>query len=408
MLLVGIDWAEREHAACVLASSGSVLRRLKVAHSPAGVRVLQAAVAAHEAEPAQVLVAIERPDGLLVEALLAAGYTVYALNPKAVERYRGRTRTSGAKSDPADAELLARVLLTDRERHAPLLPSSPQAEEVRWLARQDERASRDQRRRLNRLRQDLLESFPQAVSAFEDLGGVCALEFLARWPSLAAARRLRLGQLTSFLRQHCHSRPDAAAARIHAALHAEALPVPSSRARAASGAIGLAVQQLLLLHRQRRAWATRLSELLEGPTAHPDGEVLLSLPGLAVVLAARVLGEMGDRHERFPTPAALQCYAGTAPVTRASGRLRVVTLRRSCNRALQQAVLGWAYCSIPRSAWAKSVYDQQRARGNSHAAALRVVGNRWLEVLHHLLSTHQRYDAAVHEQHRQPRLPRAA
>ena len=142
MLLVGIDWAEAEHAACLLAPTGQVLRRLKVAHTPSGLRALQAAIAAHAAEPAEVLVAIERPDGLLVEALLAAGYTVYAPNPKAVERYRGRTRTSGAKTDPADAELLARLLLTDRDRHAPLLPSSPQAEEIRWLARQDERASR--------------------------------------------------------------------------------------------------------------------------------------------------------------------------------------------------------------------------------------------------------------------------
>jgi transposase len=409
MLLVGIDWAEREHAACLLASSGQVLQRLKVAHSPDGLRRLQAAIATHAAERSAVVVAIERPDGLLVEALLAAGYTIYALNPKAVERYRGRTRTSGAKSDPADAELLARVLLTDRERHTPLLPSSPQAQEVRLVARQDERASRDQRRLVNRLRQDLLESFPQITSAFDDLGSVCALEFLVRWPSLEAARRLSLAQLTSFLRSHCHSRPDVAAARIQAALHAEALAVPSYRVRAISGGISLAVQQLLLLHRQRQAWRTRLAELLDGPGAHPDGEVLLSLPGLAVVLAARVLGEIGDRRERFATPAALQCYAGTAPVTRASGRLRVVTLRRSGNRQLQQAVLGWAYCSIPRSAWAKSVYEQQRAKGNSHAAALRVVANRWLEVLHHLLASQQRYDAAVHEHNRQrSRLPQVA
>ena len=122
MLLVGIDWAEAEHAACLLTPDGVPIRRLAVSHTPAGIRRLRDAIAAVEPDAAAVLVAIERPDGLLVEALLTAGYTVYALNPKAVERYRGRTRTSGAKTDPADAELLARILLTDRDRHRPLRP----------------------------------------------------------------------------------------------------------------------------------------------------------------------------------------------------------------------------------------------------------------------------------------------
>jgi len=135
MLLVGIDWAETQHAACLLMPTGTALQRLPVPHTPAGLRHLQEVIAEAEPDPVAVLVAIERPDGLLVEALLAAGYTVYALNPKVVERYRGPTRTTGAKSDPADAELLARILLTDRDRHRPLQPSSAQLEEIRLFAR---------------------------------------------------------------------------------------------------------------------------------------------------------------------------------------------------------------------------------------------------------------------------------
>jgi transposase len=187
MLLVGIDWAETEHAACLLDERGQAVQRLRVAHTPAGLRRLHAAIAAAEPGSAQVLVALERAHGLLVGSLLEAGYTVYALNPKSVERYRGRARTSGAKTDPADAELLARILLTDRDRHRPLRPSSPLAEEVRSLARDDERAARDQRRLINRLRQDLLEVFPQALVAFPQLAAVSALAFLARWPAAAAA-----------------------------------------------------------------------------------------------------------------------------------------------------------------------------------------------------------------------------
>jgi transposase len=400
MLFVGVDWAEAQHAVCLMDPGGTVVRRLRIAHSTAGLARLREAIAAVEAEPTAVLIAVERSDGLLVEALLDAGYVVYALNPKAVDRYRERTRLAGGKTDPADAELLARILVTDRDRHQPLRPSSPVAEELRVLARQDERASRDQRRLLNRLRHDLLDVFPAALEAFPDLTAISALAFLERWPTAAAARDQSQPEIETFLRQQFHSQVRTAAGRIHAALHADALTAPPHLASARAGAIQLAARQLLLLHRQRAAWETRLRELLEGDGAHPDGEVLLSLPGLDARLAARVLGEIGDRHERFPTPAALQCYAGTAPTTKASGRSRMVVARWACNRFLRQALLRWAFCSLPRSAWARSFYDEQRAAGKSHFKALRALANRWLEILHHLLATGQRYDEAVHQRNR--------
>ena len=406
-MFVGVDWAEAQHAACLLDPGGVVVRRLTIPHSAAGLARLREAIAAIEPEPGAVLVAVERPDGLLVEALLAAGYVVYALNPKAVDRYRERTRVAGGKTDPADAELLARILLTDRDRHQPLRPSSAAAEEIRVLARQDERASRDQRRLLDRLRHVLLDVFPAALEAFPDLTAVSALAFLDHWPTAAEARGLAQAELEGFLRQQFHSRARAAAGRIHAALHADALTAPPHLAAARAGAIQLAARQLLLLHRQRAAWEARLRELLEGDGAHPDGEVLLSLPGLDARLAARVLGEIGDRRERFPTPAALQCYAGTAPTTKASGRTRVVVARGACNRFLRQALLRWAFCSLPRSAWARSFYDGQRAAGKGHFKAIRALANRWLEILHHLLATGQRYDEAVHQRNR-AKAPRPA
>ena len=400
MLFVGVDWAEAQHAACLLDPDGAVVRRLTIPHAAAGLARLREAIAAAEAEPAAVLVAVERPDGLLVEALLEAGYVVYALNPKAVDRYRERTRAAGGKTDPADAELLARILVTDRDRHPPLRPSSPVVEAIRILARQDERASRDQRRLLNRLRHDLLAVFPAALEAFPELAAVSALAFLERWPTAAAARERGRSEIEAFLRRQLHSRAPAAAARIHAALRADVLTAPPHLAAARAGAIQLAARQLLLLHRQRADWEARLRELLEGDGAHPDGEVLLSLPGLDARLAARVLGELGDRRERFPTPAALQCYAGTAPVTRASGRARQVVARGACNRFLRQALLRWAFCSLPRSAWARTFYDGQRAAGKGHFKALRALANRWLEILHHLLATGRRYDEAVHQRNR--------
>jgi transposase len=371
MLLVGVDWAETQHAACLMDQRGATVQRLTLPHTPAGPRRLHHVVAAVESDPATVLVAIERPDGLRVEAVLAAGSTVYAFNPKAVERYRGRTRTTGATSDPADAELLARILLTDRDRHRPLEPSSPHLEEVRALARQNARASRDQRRLLNRLRQDLLTVFPAARSAFPDLSTVSALAFLEHWPTADLAACLSVVEVETFLRQQRHGQPRQAAARSHAAVQEEALVAPPQLGRATTGGIQLAVQQRRLLYRQRAAWEARLRTLLVGAEGRPDGEILVSLPGLDVRLAARVLGEIGDRRTRFPTPTALQCDAGTAPVTTTPGRSRIVSTRWACNRFLRQALLRWACCSVPRSPWARAFYYAHRAARQGHFQVVR-------------------------------------
>lgn len=400
MVFVGVDWAETQHAVCLLDAAGTVIRRLRVPHTAAGLAQLETAITAVEPTARAVLVAIERPDGLLVAGLLAAGYVVYALNPKGVERYRDRTRVAGGKTDPADAELLARILLTDRDRHQPLQPSSALVEELRVIARQDEVASRDQRRLLNRLRHDLLAVFPSLLEAFGTLSAVSTLAFLEQWPTATAARALSQAEIETFLRQHHHNRPAAAALRSHAAFQAPALTASAHLETARAGAIQLAARQLLLLQRQRLAWEQRLHALLAGDHAHPDGELLLSLPGLNARLAARVLGEIGDRRERFPTPAALQSYAGTAPVTKASGRARIVVARMACNRFLRQALLRWAFCSLTRSAWARAYYDQHRQAGKTHFMALRTLANRWLGILHQLLATGQRYDEAVHQRNR--------
>ena len=400
MLLVGIDWAETEHAACLLSVGGRVLRRLRLGHDVAGVGRLTATIGELEGEPSEVLVAIETAHGLLVAALLEAGFTVYAINPKAVERYRTRTRVSRAKTDPADAELLARILVTDRERHRPLRPSSAEREEIRSLARDDERAARDQRRLLNRLRQDLLTVFPQALQAFDDLGSASCLAFLARWPSAAEAATVDEAGHEAFFRAQRHGWPERTAKRVRTALTAPALHTPAHLAKAKTGSIRLAAEQLLLIHRQRREWEKRLRELLEGERAHPDGEIYLSLPGLDVRLAARVLAEVGDGALDFAVANELQCYGGTAPVTRRSGKQVTIACRLACNRHLRQAAMQWAFCSLTRSEWARDFYDRQRANGKSHYKALRALANRWLELLWHLLHKRVPYDEAIHQANR--------
>jgi transposase len=247
------------------------------------------------------------------------------------------------------------------------------------------------------LRADLLATFPAALAiAGEDLGATRILRLLERWPTaqaLAAASREEIiefgrAQRTGYLQRF--------ADRIAAALAEDQFIAPEHLVRAKVDTIRLTARQLLLTGAQRRAWEKRMGELLLGAIAgqhktegqpgqtFPGGKIYLSFPGLGRRLAARIAGEIGEHIGQFTTPNSLQCYAGRAPVTRRSGKRDLVVAHRlACNRYLADAVHKWAFASLRRSARAKQFYDTQRARGKNHHAALRALGNRWLEVLWH-------------------------
>ncbi|HYZ89486.1 MAG TPA: transposase, partial [Myxococcales bacterium] len=235
---------------------------------------------------------------------------------------------------------------------------------------------------------------------FDELGSASCLAFLARWPSAAEAAAVDESELEAFFRAQRHGWPQRTAKRVRAALTAPALTAPTHLARAKSGSVRLAAEQLLLLHRQRREWEKRLRELLQGEQAHPDGEIYLSLAGLDTRLAARVLAEVGDGASDFAVANELPCYGGTAPVTRRSGKQLTIACRLSCNRHLRQAAMQWAFCSLSRSAWARDFYDRQRANGKTHYKALRALANRWLELLWHLLHKRALYDETIHQRNR--------
>ena len=303
------------------------------------------------------------------------------------------------------------------DRHAGLrrlIPHGQLAGELRSIARDDERACRDERRLLNRLRADLLATFPAALAiAGEDLGATRILRLLERWPTaraLAAASREEViefgrAQRTGYLARF--------ADRIQAALAEDHFTAPEHLVRAKADAIRLTARQLLLIDAQRRAWEKQMGELLLGSPAgqrqpedqpgpaFPGGEIYLSFPGLGRRLAAKIAGEIGEHIEQFTTPNSLQCYAGRAPVTRRSGKRDLVVAHRlACNRYLADAVHKWAFASLRRSAWARQLYDAQRARGKNHHAALRALGNRWLEVA--LALPHPRHPLRRGRPRRQP------
>lgn len=421
MLGVGIDWAEEFHLVALGRPGDGVFEVTRVEHTPAAVGALVTRIAAHEPDPAEVRVVIETRHGLLVEALLDAGYTVLPVNPDLVARRRGPAK----KKDDAEDARIACLLALDRFTELrTLIPHGELAGELRAIARDDLRAARDERRLLNRLRADLAATFPAAVLiAGEDLGSPVILKLLARWPTAAELAHASRTEIEQFARSCRHGWPGRFADRVATALSGEQFTARDYLIRAKADTIRLACAQLLLLREQRRAWERRMAELLlgdrrrgrakqpgddQGP-AVPGGEIYLSFPGLGDRLAARIAGEIGDTIRQFDTPNALQCYAGKAPVTRRSGKSElVVATRLACNRYLADAVQQWAFTSLSRSGWAREFYNTQRSRGKKHHAALRALGNRWLEVLWHCLTRNVCYDEALHVANRNRALSKAA
>ena len=405
MLGVGIDWAEEFHLVALGRPADGIIEVVRVEHHPQAVSALVARIAGLEPDPAEVRVVIETRHGLLVEALVAAGYTVLPVNPELVSRRRGPARK---KDDAEDARICCLLAL---DRHASLkrlIPHGELAGELRSIARDDERACRDERRLLNRLRADLLATFPAALTiAGEDLGAPRMLRLLERWPTAQALAAVSREEIIGFARAQHSGYLQKFADLVQRALAEDHFTAPAHLASAKADTIRLLARQLLLIDAQRRAWEKRMGELLLGSpgqpaedqpgNAFPGGEIYLSFPGLGRRLAARIAGEVGEHIEQFTTPNSLQCYAGRAPVTRRSGKRDLVVAHRlACNRHLADAVHKWAFASLRRSAWARQFYDAQRSRGKNHHAALRALGNRWLEVLWHCLTNGVPYDEAVH------------
>ena len=422
MLGIGIDWSEEFHLVALGRPGEGVIQITRVEHTPAAVEALVARIAGLEQDPAEVRVVIETRHGLLVERLVDAGYVVVPVNPDLIARRRGPAKK---KDDAEDARIACLIALDRFERLRPLIPHGEIAGELRAIARDDERAARDERRLSNRLRQDLIATFPAALEiGGDDLGAPTFLRLLERWPTenaLAAASRT---ELVAFARSCRHGWPERFADTVEASVGTEQFRPKDYLVRAKADTIRLAATQLLLIAQQRRSWERRMGELLLGAPRRgrdhrpegdglgkgfPGGEIYLSFPGLGDRLAARIAGEIGDHPEQFGTPNSLACYAGKAPVTRRSGKSElVVACRLAHNRYLGAAVQQWAFCSLRRSGWAREFYDSQRARGKGHHAALRALGNRWLEILWHCVRTGVLYDEGIHVANRNRALGRTS
>jgi len=391
MIFVGVDWAEAHHDVCVLDDHGTVVGRRRVTDGVAGVADLHALVAEHADDPTEVAVGIELDRGLLVGALVAVGYEVYAVNPLASARYRDRHAVSGAKSDRGDAKVLADLVRTDRHNHRRIAGDSDLVEAVKILARGHQSAIWSRQRQLNSLRSALREYYPAALVAFgTDLASGDAVSVLTIAPTPELGRQLSLSKIASALRRGGRQRNvDTRAAEIQVALRSEQLAAPSRLSDAYGVVAHSAVAVIVSLTGEIAVMEEALGE---GFDEHPDAKVVRSLPGLGTVLGARVLGEFGDDRTRFANAKCRKNFAGSAPITKASGLSLVVLARHARPRRLADALDQWAFCSLTQSPGARRYYDQLRARNKTHRQALRQVANRWVGILHTCLDRNELYN----------------
>jgi len=399
MLFVGDDWAEDHHDVYLMNDTGDRLASQRLPEGLAGISRLHALIAEHAEDPAQVVIGIETDRGLWVDALTAAGYQVFAINPLAVARYRDRHHVSGAKSDASDAKLLADLVRTDRHNHRRIAGDSPDAEAIKVLARAHQNLIWARTRHSNALRSALREYYPAALETFENLADRDALAILGRAPTPADAKRLSVSKIRAALKAAGRQRNlDTRALEIQEKLRTPQLAAPAAVTAAFGASTRAAVGIIAELNRQIADLEAELATHFE---AHPDADIYRSLPGLGVILGARVLGEFGDDPNRYTDAKSRRNYAGTSPLTIASGKKRAVLARHVRNRRLYDAVGQWAFCAITHSPGARAYYDQRRAAGDLHHQALRALGNRLVGILHGCLRHQTHYDEHKAWAHRQ-------
>lgn len=402
MLFIGDDWAEGHHDIEVEDDVGRRLARIRLPEGVEGLARLHEVVAEHldpdstgssDLPEGAVVVGIETDRGVWVSALLACGYQVYAINPMSAARYRERHGTSGAKSDAGDAHVLAEIVRLDRGHHRQIAGDSPQVEALKLLARAHQGLIWDRTRHLQRMRSALREYFPAALTAFDNLAAPDTLALLRKAPDPDRAARLTTGQITVELaRAHRRGDRTATATRVRDALRAPALRQPAAIEHAY--AVVVAGQARMLAHLAEQIDELE-QEVKRSFRGHPAAEIVRSCPGLGDVLGARVLAEFGDDPHRYRNAKARKNYAGTSPITRASGKRKTVSARYARNKHLADACHQWAFCSMNTSPGARAYYDALRAREVGHHAALRQLGNRLVGILHGCLKTGTVYDEST-------------
>lgn len=384
----GVDWASAEHAICVVDAAGGVVDRFPVAHRARDLAAMCRRLERHGVRR----VAIERPDGPVVDALMQAGLEVVVIASRQVKALRERYGSAGNKDDAFDAYVLADCLRTDGARLRHLVPDSPETTTLRALVRARKDLVGQRVALANQLRAHLQVTFPGAVGLFADIDSPISLRFLARFPSAAAAAWLSERRLDAWLRANRYS-GRRSAAELQRRLSQAPAGLGGEQGRARGAVTEALVRVIVAVREQIDQLEARIDEAL---ALHPDGPIFTSLPRSGTVRAAALLAEIGDCRERFPTPESLACLAGAAPSTRASGKHRAVSFRWAADKKLRDALIDFAGDSRHANPWAADLYAKARARGKTNPHAERILARSWAGVIWRCWQDRTPYDPERH------------
>lgn len=388
MWYAGIGWADDHHDAAVIDEAGRQVAAIQVGYSPEGLEKLTAFLRGI-GDPQQVACVVETNRGLLISALLEAGFAVYPVNPKTVDR---RRKPAGAKTDAIDAYLLAKTGRGDLPDLRKLVPDSPLVQELKALTRDQDTLVQGQTRLLNQLTACLKAYYPAALELFGKLAQPVTLAFLQRYPTPEAAQGASLDELTALLKQQRHPQAARAATKIWSQLQQPHLQADAVTTRRKSRLMLALVSQLSPLMEQIEAYDEEIGRLF--PT-HPDSEIFCSLPGAGKRLAPRLLAGWGDDRGRYEDVASVQALGGTSPVAYQSGNYRKAHKRYACIKPLRNTLYLLAWQSTLREGWAKRYYKRKRGEGKSHSMAVRALANQWVRIIHALWIKREAYDGAV-------------
>jgi transposase len=396
MFYFGIDWSKDHHDLCIINQAGARVSQIQFKHSLAGFELIEAERRKLGVPASECLVAIETEYNLVVDFLLDHGYVVYIIPPQSTDGYRNRQRSSGAYTDKSDAALLAGILRTDRDSHRRLRPNQPLTKQILAQVRLIETLRRSIQRQSNQLRDVLHRTYPQALGLFGDLTAQICLQFLMAYPTAQEAHSLSREEFEAFCREHHYTRSDLIPTR-YAHLKEPTPEANPTVVKSYRNHVRILAEVLLLQVRYRSEALSHLGRLFN---QHDAAFIFDSLPGAGELLAPALLAKFGDHRNRFPTAANVQALAGTCPVTKRSGKKKIVKFRRGCDKEFRRIAQQFAYASVPKSGWAAAYWNEIRPGCDSDSHAYRCLANRWLAIIWKMWQTRQPYDEEYHLQQR--------
>lgn len=383
---VGIDWADQTHQVCCLDHQGKIVWEQQVAHQQNDIKQLMQRLRELKGP---VSIAIETAHGLLIEEILVAGLTVYAINPKQAHTWCQSLSVNAAKSDPADAYALGEGLRLFHPHLKPLAPEDPLTRELRLLCRDEVTLIQERTALLNRWQATLKEYYPLVLEWFSEANSPSAWDFVLEFPTPQAANQAKRGKLTGFFKKHHIGLSPLWLKRIDQIKTSSSWQADPATERAKSLLAVSLSKQLRTLEANLKSYREQIGWLF---AQLPDKDIFTSLPGAGPKIGPRLAAELGQDRNRFPDDMSLLCHAGVVPLTKASGKYRVVKIRYGCNKHLRDTVYHWSFLTLEYSIWSRAFYDMVRQGGQDHATALRNLGRKWMKILRRMWQDHSIYD----------------